>query len=536
MQPNLGHQRQPILQKQALQSTNLPSTFSGTSYTLEEYEKIRETLNKQLGPEFISTRQGPSGVGKLVYVEGWKVINLANNVFGFNGWSSSIQNITIDFVETSQDTGRISVGISVTCRVTLKDGAYHEDLGYGTCENSKSKAAAFEKAKKEAMTDALKRALRTFGNAMGNCVYDKKFTSEIVKIKISPPQFNVDKLHRNPDFIQKAVKTGDKSNKSVTDKSAECTPQHSADKTSNNNNKKSLSQDNISTNLTNRSQSQETTPISLSQNSKSPSQILRNTSTTMMNKNSPESTSKPVSNLTPPRNESMATMEREKCPMNNSINKVTPALTSNDGKNSPKHVSSSDSKQEAVRNEDSTTTIDESRAAILAQFAAIDSKMDSFLAEFLADPEDDVDTDLMTEQDQSSFQLTAKNGTGFEVSNEKSTIGLKDVNENFNRSPEKNNFIGENLKPSCQNISPKRRPLAQNPNIFSYELSPNNRNNNFLTVNNRTDILLEQKVGMQFNEIVCNKPSTAIVSPSRTHVDSFDEDIMYSRQIKRRKE
>ncbi|CAG8468573.1 11647_t:CDS:10 [Dentiscutata heterogama] len=520
MQPNLGHQRQPILQRQALQNTNLPSTFSGISYTLEEYEEIRQILNKQLGPEYISTRQGPSGVGRLVYVEGWKVINLANNVFGFNGWSSSIQNITIDFVETSQDTGRVSVGISVTCRVTLKDGTYHEDLGYGTCENSKSKAAAFEKAKKEAMTDALKRALRTFGNAMGNCVYDKKYTSEIVKIKVSP----------------KAAKTGDKSNKSVT---AECTPQHSADKTSNNNNKNSLSQDSTSTNLTNRSQSQETTPISLSQNSKSTSQILRNTSTTMMNKNSQESSSKLVSNLTSPRNESMAPTEREKCPMNNSINKVTPALTSNDGKNSPKHASSSDTNQEAVRNEDNTikssTTTDDhlTRAAILAQFAAIDSKMDSFLAEFLADPEDDVDTDLMIEQDQSS---SAKNGTDFEISNEKSTIGLKDVNKTSNRSPEKNNFIGENLKPSCQNISPKRRPLAQNPNIFSYELSPNNRNNNLLTVNNRTDKLLEQKIGMKFNEIVCNKPSTAIVSPSRTHVDSFDEDIMYNRQIKRRKE
>ena len=32
---------------------------------------------------------------KLAYVEGWKLINLANETFGFNGWSHSVthQNI-----------------------------------------------------------------------------------------------------------------------------------------------------------------------------------------------------------------------------------------------------------------------------------------------------------------------------------------------------------------------------------------------------------------------------------------------------------
>lgn len=35
---------------------------------------------------------------KLTYVEGWKAINLANEVFGFHGWSSSITSLTVDFV------------------------------------------------------------------------------------------------------------------------------------------------------------------------------------------------------------------------------------------------------------------------------------------------------------------------------------------------------------------------------------------------------------------------------------------------------
>ena len=48
-------------------------------------------------------------------------------------------------------------------------------MGYGVCENVKTKAMALEKARKEAATDAIKRALRMFGNSLGNSVYDKDY-------------------------------------------------------------------------------------------------------------------------------------------------------------------------------------------------------------------------------------------------------------------------------------------------------------------------------------------------------------------------
>jgi hypothetical protein len=41
----------------------------------------------------------------------------------------------------------------------------------------------FLKAKKEAVTDGVKRALRNFGNLLGLCLYEKSFTQEVVKIK-----------------------------------------------------------------------------------------------------------------------------------------------------------------------------------------------------------------------------------------------------------------------------------------------------------------------------------------------------------------
>jgi len=42
------------------------------------------------------------------------------------------------------------------------------------------------KCKKEAVTDGLKRALRNFGNMLGNCLYDKAYTAEVVKMKVEP--------------------------------------------------------------------------------------------------------------------------------------------------------------------------------------------------------------------------------------------------------------------------------------------------------------------------------------------------------------
>jgi DNA repair and recombination protein RAD52 len=76
-------------------------------------------------------------------------------------------------VDENTTNGKITLGLSTIVRVTLRDGTYHEDIGYGHIENCKGKAAAFEKAKKEAVTDAMKRALRNFGNVLGNCLYDK---------------------------------------------------------------------------------------------------------------------------------------------------------------------------------------------------------------------------------------------------------------------------------------------------------------------------------------------------------------------------
>lgn len=91
-------------------STGGPSRF--TQWSEDKIAQLQTRLARKLGPEYVTQRQGPAGGGKLrsavpesrrkadrgSYIEGWKVINLANEVFGFNGWSTSIQSLTTDYV------------------------------------------------------------------------------------------------------------------------------------------------------------------------------------------------------------------------------------------------------------------------------------------------------------------------------------------------------------------------------------------------------------------------------------------------------
>lgn len=167
------------------------------AWNSRQHEQISGLLNQQLGPEYIAYRQGNGGM-RVPYLEGWKVISLANEVFGFDGWNSEVISQTVDYVDESN--GKISLGLSVVVRVTLKSGSFHEDVGYGHIENARHKAMAFEKCKKEATTDGMKRALRLFGNVLGNCLYDSTYLRNVARVEASKDNFNPDGLKRRPEF------------------------------------------------------------------------------------------------------------------------------------------------------------------------------------------------------------------------------------------------------------------------------------------------------------------------------------------------
>lgn len=185
-------------------------------------QHIQNLLAKRPGPEYISSRPGAGG-SKFFYIEGWKVIELANEIFGFNGWSTETKAIDVDYVDQNAD-GKYNVGVSAIVRIRLKDGSSHEDVGYGRIENSPTKGDALEKCKKEAVTDALKRSMRAFGNLLGNCLYDKNYLGNIKNMSAQKEKFLPSKLHR-PEYANKTSSTDIKPNTSeIPGRSANVAP------------------------------------------------------------------------------------------------------------------------------------------------------------------------------------------------------------------------------------------------------------------------------------------------------------------------
>ena len=153
--------------------SNEPFTTSYQPLPPEEEDRIGSLLRLHLARDEIASRAG-AGQSRYQYLTTNKSIELANWIFGHDGWSSAIQDITIDFLEESKDN-RWNVGVSCIMRITLRGGSFHEDVGYGQTVNMPGKAEALEKAKKEACSDGLKRAMRLFGNKLGNCLGDQQY-------------------------------------------------------------------------------------------------------------------------------------------------------------------------------------------------------------------------------------------------------------------------------------------------------------------------------------------------------------------------
>ena len=41
---------------------------------------------------------------------------------------------------------------------------------------------------------------------LGNCIYDKDFVAKVTKVKVGAGRWDVNELHRHPDFMPKEVK------------------------------------------------------------------------------------------------------------------------------------------------------------------------------------------------------------------------------------------------------------------------------------------------------------------------------------------
>jgi len=138
-----------------------------------DWDKIGAELRKPLDSRHVKPpkQYGPKGD----YIEGWHAIAEANRIFGEGGWSYAIAALTC-VSERDREIGQAKkpgFGVTYTARVVIMvDGVQRDDVGAGHGYDVDC-GLAHESAIKEAVTDALKRALRTFGNPFGLALYDK---------------------------------------------------------------------------------------------------------------------------------------------------------------------------------------------------------------------------------------------------------------------------------------------------------------------------------------------------------------------------
>jgi DNA repair and recombination protein RAD52 len=124
-------------------------------------------------------KQREQGGKTLSYVEAWWAIAEANRIFGFDAWTREtvlLQETNRDIVELQGKSGPYKqwrVGYLAKVRITV-DGIVREGTGFGSgMSKPEALGEAIESAAKEAESDAMKRALMTFGNPFGLALYDK---------------------------------------------------------------------------------------------------------------------------------------------------------------------------------------------------------------------------------------------------------------------------------------------------------------------------------------------------------------------------
>jgi len=137
-------------------------------------DKQNQVLAYELDSSRIKSRS--KGNVSLSYLEGFDVIETANKIFGYGNWDYNITSLTQVSQELNHNQNNV-ICYKAVINITVHDiqhskSVSREDVGFGT-GIAKTLADAHEGGAKEAVTDAIKRTLRSFGNQFGNSLYDK---------------------------------------------------------------------------------------------------------------------------------------------------------------------------------------------------------------------------------------------------------------------------------------------------------------------------------------------------------------------------
>lgn len=155
------------------------------SFTEEQIKALSGPLDRN------AVKERKQAGRQLSYIEAWWAIAEANRIFGFDAWDRE----TVILTETNRDLLEIPdrdgvlrqqwrVGYMAKVKIRVRAMAGSEDenpvmirregTGFGSgMAKPEALGDAIESAIKEAESDAMKRALMTFGNPFGLALYDK---------------------------------------------------------------------------------------------------------------------------------------------------------------------------------------------------------------------------------------------------------------------------------------------------------------------------------------------------------------------------
>jgi DNA recombination protein Rad52 len=169
----------PLISSQAPDPIS-PAPAASAGSSIQQIAALAAPLNRAL----VSSRE--QGRGQVCYLQSWVVINEANRIFGFDGWQrqtlfchcvAQAERLIGAKGQGREQKSGWGVTYIVRVRITVSAGNQGPLIREGTGAGhgiDTDQGLAHESAIKEAETDAMKRALITFGNPFGLALYDKQ--------------------------------------------------------------------------------------------------------------------------------------------------------------------------------------------------------------------------------------------------------------------------------------------------------------------------------------------------------------------------
>ena len=154
------------------------------------------------------------------YLETYDIINVANTIFNYM-WDYTITRLEEVARETNQNGNHV-ITYSAIVKVKIYDAQRNfierEDTGVGT-GTARTVGDAIDNASKSAVSDSLKRSLRSFGGQFGNDLYSKTPTTNYSQQQApqiaqqqsyqQPPQYNQPPNNQQTQQVQQSHNPND---------------------------------------------------------------------------------------------------------------------------------------------------------------------------------------------------------------------------------------------------------------------------------------------------------------------------------------